>query len=159
MRSWGVKGRAEAAEKADDKVCSRAGWDHGAMGGAMERHGAGRAEGAERAERAEGAGRAERAGMHWDPLKSAERVQSREANRQGVCGGGSRGGGEEGHGAMGKEGQRQRRRRMIRSEAVGPWSHGAPWSGKGGGGGKGGKSGGGGEGGEGGHALGPFKVS
>ena len=31
-------------------------------------------------------------------------------------------------------------------EAVGPWSHGAPWSGKGGGGG------GGGEGGEGGHA-------
>ena len=26
-----------------------------------------------------GAGRAERAGMHWDPLKSAERVQSREA--------------------------------------------------------------------------------
>ena len=50
-------------------------WDHGAM----ERHGAGRAEGAERAERAEGAGRAERAGMHWDPLKSADRVQSREA--------------------------------------------------------------------------------
>ena len=45
----------------------------------MERHGAGRAEGAERAERAEGAGRAERAGMHWDPLKSADRVQSREA--------------------------------------------------------------------------------
>ena len=36
--------------------------------------GAGRAEGAERA------GRAERAGMHWDPLKSAERVpRSREA--------------------------------------------------------------------------------
>ena len=44
----------------------------------MERHGAGRAEGAERAERAEGAGRAERAGMQ-DPLKSADRVQSREA--------------------------------------------------------------------------------
>ena len=47
---------------------------------------------------------------------------------------------------------------MIRSEAgrdgtMGPWSHGAPWSGKGGKGGKGG------EGGEGGHALGPFKVS
>ena len=53
---------------------------------------------------------------------------------------------------------------MIRSEAgrdgtMGPWSHGAPWSGKGGGGGKGGKGGGGGEGGEGGHALGPLKVS
>ena len=47
-------------------------WDHGAM----ERHGAGRAEGAERAERAEGAGRAERAGMHWDPLKSADRVET-----------------------------------------------------------------------------------
>ena len=44
----------------------------------MERHVAGRA-GAERAEWAEGAGRAERAGMHWDPLKSADRVQSREA--------------------------------------------------------------------------------
>ena len=35
--------------------------------------GAGRAEGVERAERAEGR-RAERVGMHWDPLKSAERV-------------------------------------------------------------------------------------
>ena len=49
----------------------------------MERHGAGRADGAERegggAERAEGAGRAERAGRHWDLLKSADRVQSREA--------------------------------------------------------------------------------
>ena len=48
----------------------------------MERHGAGRAEGAEREGRRgrKGrAGRAERAGMHWDPLKSADRVQSREA--------------------------------------------------------------------------------
>ena len=47
----------------------------------MERHGAGRAEGAERQglRRAEGVGRAERAGMHWDPLESADRVQSREA--------------------------------------------------------------------------------
>ena len=42
--------------------------------------------------------------------------------------------------------------------AMGPWSHGAPWSGKGGGGGKGGKGGGAREGGEGGHALGTFRV-
>ena len=48
MRPWGGKGRAEAVEKADDKVQGREAV--GAMGHgtneAMERHGAGRAEGA-----------------------------------------------------------------------------------------------------------------
>ena len=86
----GGQGRAEAAEKVirSVKPGGMGSWGHGTMGpwdhGAMERHGAGRAEGAERAERAEGAGRAERAGMHWDPLKSAERVQSREARSHGA---------------------------------------------------------------------------
>ena len=88
MRPWGGKGRAEAAEKADDKVQGREAV--GAMGHgtneAMERHGAGRAEGAgtiwsameregRRGRSGKGGGggkggkgrggRAERAGMHW----------------------------------------------------------------------------------------------
>ena len=80
MRPWGGKeGQRRRRRRMIRSEAGRDGtmgpWDHGAM----ERHGAGRAEGAERAERAEGAGRAERAGMHWDPLKSADRVQSREA--------------------------------------------------------------------------------
>ena len=93
-------------------------WDHGAM----ERHGAGRAEGAERAERAE------RAGMHWGPLKSADRVQRGMGPMKPWS-------------AMGREGRRGRE------------PYGAPWSGKGEGGGagraegaewaKGGKGGGG----------------
>ena len=77
MRPWGGKeGQRRRRRRMIRSEAGRDGtmgpWDHGAM----ERHGAGRAE---RAERAEGAGRAERAGMHWDPLKSADRVQSREA--------------------------------------------------------------------------------
>ena len=68
MRSWGGKGRAEAAEKA--MIRSEAGrdgtmgpWDHGAPW-------SGKGGGGGKGERAEGAGRAERAGMHWDPKVS-----------------------------------------------------------------------------------------
>ena len=69
MRPWGGKGRAEAAEKAEEKVQG-----HEAVGGMG--HGTNEARSAMGREggKGGGAGRVERAGMHWDPLKSAERV-------------------------------------------------------------------------------------
>ena len=75
MKPWSAMGR----EGRRGREPYGAPWSGKGGGG-----GAGRAEGAERAERAEGAGRAERAGMHWDPLKSADRVQMAAMGRDGT---------------------------------------------------------------------------
>ena len=74
MRPWGGKGRAEAAEKAEEKVQGHEAV--GAMGhGTNEARSAmgreGRRGGNHMGGKGGGLGRA---GMHWDPLKSAERV-------------------------------------------------------------------------------------